>query len=95
MSSSDRIRMKREACNVPPKLPGPLVDKCNDYKRYAVRYSNNISNQTYYVNKSEYLKRKAEQCNVKKPTNKKYWMNTAATSGERMNDLKRDAKVYK
>ena len=95
MSSSDRIRMKREACNVPPKLPGPLVDKCNDYKRHTVRYSNNTSDQTYYVNKSGYLKWKAEQCKVEKPTNKKYWMHTAATASERMNDLKRDAEKAK
>lgn len=94
MSSSDRIRTKREECNVLPKLPGPNVDKCNDYKRHTIRYSNNTTNNMYYVNKSEYLKKKAESCNVDKPTNKKYWMNTAATSGERMNDLKRDSKMF-
>jgi hypothetical protein len=96
-SISDRIRMKREACEVKPKLPRDCPNSCNKYKRYTTRFSNSVhntnqNNQTvYYVNKSSYLKKKVEDCNVQKPINKKFWINTAATASERINDLKRES----
>lgn len=93
-SISDRIRMKRESCEVKPKLPKDCTNTCNAYKRYTTRFSNNVhnkNNNVYYVNKSSYLKKKMESCNVQKPNNKKFWINTAATASERINDLKRES----